>query len=119
MSWVTAELYDTQPAGFPPQWLRPGALVFRPPARGPAVLDPTLWWTYEPGVLRASDGHAGLAPEGSYPPNAHPPNALGLYDLIGNAWELTSERWGAHGERWVVRLWPERCRPVLPVLPVR
>ena len=32
----------------------------------------------------AQDGHAGLAPVGCYPANT-----WGLYDLIGNAWELT------------------------------
>lgn len=32
----------------------------------------------------AADGHRGLAPAGSFPPNE-----FGLYDIIGNAWEWT------------------------------
>ena len=34
-----------------------------------------------------TDGHAGLAPVGCFDPNGY-----GLYDMIGNAWEITRDR---------------------------
>ena len=40
-----------------------------------------------------ADGFAGLAPVGCYAPNA-----LGLYDMVGNVWELTADRFGLHGQ---------------------
>lgn len=40
-----------------------------------------------------SDGFAGLAPVGCYAPNR-----LGLFDMVGNVWELTADLFAPHGQ---------------------
>lgn len=51
------------------------------------------WQGHFPTRNSARDGHAGLAPVGCYAPNA-----LGLYDMIGNVWELTRDPFHLHGQ---------------------
>ena len=46
------------------------------------------WQGLFPVANSGDDGYIGLAPSGCYAPNA-----LGLFDMIGNVWELTSDVW--------------------------
>lgn len=49
-------------------------------------LQANTWQGLFPVANSADDGYIGLAPSGCYAPNA-----LGLFDMIGNVWELTSD----------------------------
>ena len=49
------------------------------------------WQGVFPVKNTGTDGYSGLAPVGCFTPDGH-----GVYDLIGNVWELTSDPYGAN-----------------------
>lgn len=53
-----------------------------------------------------ADGFAGVAPVGCYAPNA-----LGLYDMIGNVWELTADVFRPHGQDAAIAITRGRGEP--------
>ena len=67
------------------------------------------WQGPFPLLDTAADGFASAAPVACYPPND-----LGLYDMIGNVWEWTQDRWRRDGPapaRYVVKGGSYLCAP--------
>ncbi len=65
------------------------------------------WQGWFPALDSADDGFVGTAPVRSFPPNGY-----GLYDMAGNAWQWSSDRFEASGDRIVVKGGSFLCSPV-------
>ena len=65
--------------------------------KAPAELEKqpaNTWQGLFPVINQKTDGYGGTAPVGCYEPNAN-----GLYDMIGNVWELTSSEYAPIRDR--------------------
>ncbi len=64
------------------------------------------WQGLFPIVNEAEDGFVGVAPVGCYKPNA-----LGLYDMIGNLWEWTTDTYEGRPDARVIKGGSWLCAP--------
>ena len=67
------------------------------------------WQGLFPTLSDPADGHEGAAPVACYEPNA-----LGLYDLVGNVWEWTASAYYPSHEFAAAATYPEGFDPAQP-----
>jgi len=74
----------------------PSELEWEKAARG--GLTGTIFpWGDTPDTNRANYGEASIGD--TSPVGCFPPNAFGLYDMVGNVWEWTRSLWGSDGQK--------------------
>src|SRR3546814_12331828 len=74
------------------------------PSRNVQPAEANSWQGAFPNYNAETDGFKGVAPVGCYKPNAN-----GLYDMVGNVWEVTSDYFRSE-ERRVGKECVSTCR---------
>jgi sulfatase modifying factor 1 len=87
------------------EWAARGGAAHKPDHEQPK--DANTWQGVFPIIDSADDGFAGVAPVGCYKPNAY-----GLYDMIGNVWEWTTDEFaGRTPKSYVIKGGSYLCAP--------
>lgn len=86
------------------EWAARGGKAGRPDHEQPK--EANTWQGIFPVINSADDGFVGLAPVGCYRPNAY-----GLYDMIGNVWEWTTDIYESDPKRRVIKGGSYLCAP--------
>jgi formylglycine-generating enzyme required for sulfatase activity len=86
------------------EWAARGGSSTKPDHDQPK--DANSWQGIFPVINTAEDGFVGLAPVGCYKANAH-----GLYDMLGNVWEFTSDQFGGSASSRVIKGGSYLCAP--------
>jgi formylglycine-generating enzyme required for sulfatase activity len=76
------------------------------PSTNVQPVDANSWQGVFPVVNQETDGFKGVAPVGCYKPNR-----FGLYDMIGNVWEMTSDFYAAGPDTHVIKGGSYLCAP--------
>jgi sulfatase modifying factor 1 len=76
------------------EWERAARAGAQTPPDREQPRDANTWQGLFPLVDTAEDGHAGIAPVGCFKPNA-----WGLFDMVGNVWEMTATTYAGHEPR--------------------
>ncbi|MEM8936300.1 MAG: SUMF1/EgtB/PvdO family nonheme iron enzyme [Pseudomonadota bacterium] len=84
-----------------------GALA---PALGAPPPEANTWQGFFPFVDTQSDGYSGASPVGCFQPNSR-----GVFDMMGNVWELTtSPYYPSHDNETLTAVYPDGYDPVQP-----
>ncbi|MFZ3033811.1 MAG: formylglycine-generating enzyme family protein [Parvibaculum sp.] len=86
------------------EWAARGGKAGKPDHEQPK--EANTWQGIFPVINSADDGFVGLAPVGCYKPNAY-----GLYDMIGNVWEWTTDIYEGDPKRRVIKGGSYLCAP--------
>ncbi|MDO8421803.1 MAG: formylglycine-generating enzyme family protein [Parvibaculum sp.] len=86
------------------EWAARGGAVTKPDHDQPK--EANSWQGIFPVLNAGEDGFVGLAPVGCYKPNGY-----GIYDMIGNVWEWTTDAYDGDAKQRVIKGGSYLCAP--------